>query len=431
MDTASVESLPPFIRNLSGPALAAEFARARLSAARARRPTVALTDAVALGSALGLGPSEMQRSGGCSRQTIYNVLRTGRAEPSPVELDLELLACALAAGGEVSTAELADRLRVDLGVAVHAVGRLVARQEMTAAASSVLPGTLVAATDRGQARVREVLDEMLLGRADGIAVYLAITDADEARDLGRAAEDLIGGREHVLLDASVAPSTMRGPELALVVHAASMRTALEIAQEVWEELRDAAGLDHAAMRVASVLPPASFEALPSGVLDAFVDGIAATAPPRAADAARRARSRFDGRARERSLAVRCLTAAASSLRLAVGRSGGAPAICDGDRAFGELSIVSDLRLDADREHIQRPLARALDRACERLGPLPGGRLGSMRAPGGRPVVVEPVHPTEQDLLAIAEDSGAAVGAAAAIGVINVENVLLTVALAAD
>ncbi|MGI8622993.1 MAG: hypothetical protein ACR2NB_05790 [Solirubrobacteraceae bacterium] len=424
-----MDLLSPFVRDLSGPGLASEFARARLGASRGRRPTVVLADAAALGSAVGLGASEMQRVGGCSRQTIYNVLRADRLEPPELDLELEMLACALAFDGESATAVIADRLRVDLGGAVRAAGRLVARDEIAAAARPVLPATLVAATERGEGRLREVLDEVLRSRPEGIAVYLFVATDEEGRALERTAEALIAHQEHVLLDASIAPSTMRGPELALVVHAASMRSALEIAEDVWNDLRDRADLAPALMRVASILPPAALEALPSDVLDAFVAGIVSTAPRRASDAARRARNRFDGRARERELAARCLTAAASSLRLALGRPSGAPAISDGDRAFGELSVVADLHLDADRERIQRPLVRALDLACERLGPVAGGRLGSVRAPGARPAEVESVHPTEQDLAAMAEDSGAAVGAAAALGVIDTGNVALSVALA--
>lgn len=422
--------LPSHIRHSTGSELAADFARSRLSAARGRRPTVALIDAVALGRAVGLGASEIQRVGGCSRQTVYNLLRAERDDVPPMQLGLELLACATAVAGEATTSELADRLRVDLGAAMDTARGLVTRGELSAAAPVPMPATLVAATDRGEARLREALDEMLHRRPEGIAVYIAVAEK-EARVIEGVAGRMIGQQEHVLLDASVAPSKMHGPELAMLVHAASIRGAIEIAEDLWKDLREQAGLPPSAMRVTSVLPPAEPPALPSGVLDAFLDGMAATAPAQAVAVARRARERFDGRAREKELAARCLTVAASGLRLALGRDRGAPPIADGERAFGELGAVDGLSLDTEGERIRRPLRRALDRACETLGPLPGGRLGSLRAPGGPPKIVESVSPTEQDLLAIAEDSGAAVGAAVNADALDPETATLTIVLGSD
>lgn len=422
-----MDLLPPFIQRLSGPELASELARARLSSARGARPQVALVDAIALGRAVGLGVSEMQRSCGCSRQTIYNLSRAPRERMDDPGLALEVVACGLAVGGETTPGVVADRLQVPADAVVPLVSRLVARGEMVADGA---PGAkaLISVTAHGQARLRDALDQMLSSRPEGIAVYLAVADA-EAQALDRAAGDLIASMEHTLIDASVAPSTMRGPELAMVIHAASIRTALEIAQDLWDELRERAELEPAVMRVASVLPSSSLDSLPSAVLDAFVRGIGRAAPARAADGAQRARARFDGRARERELAGRCLTAAASALRLALGRDTGAPAITNGDQAFEELSIVAALRLDAGRESIQKPLISALDRACETLGPFPGSRVASFRAPDGHPAVVESVQATETDLIAIAEASGVALGAAA--GTVDIESATLAVVLAAS
>jgi hypothetical protein len=55
----------------------------------------------------------------------------------------------------------------------------------------------------------------------------------------------------------------------------------------------------------------------------------------------------------------------------------------------------------------------LDLAVERLGPLPGGRLGSLRAPGAPPVIVDEEGPTGSDLIQMARSAGEAVGHAAA------------------
>lgn len=422
-----MDLLPPLIQRLAGPDLASELARARLSSARGARPQLALVDAIALGRAVGLGVSEMQRSCGCSRQTIYNLSRAPRERMDDPGLALEVASCALAVGGETTPGVVADRLQVEADIVLPVVARLVARGEMLAN-GALNAKALISVTPRGEARLRDVLDQMLSSRPEGIAVYLAVAEQD-AQALDRAAGDLIANMEHTLIDASVAPSTMREPELAMVVHAASIRTALEIAQDLWDDLRERADLEPAVMRVASVLPSSSLDPLPSAVLDAFVRGIDGAAPTRAVAAARRARARFDGRARERDLAGRCLTAAASALRLALGRDTGAPAITNGDQAFEELSIVAALHLDAGRELIQKPLISALDRACETLGPFPGGRVASFRAPDGRPAVIEPVQPTETDLIAIAEASGTALGAAA--GAVDVETATLAIVLAAS
>jgi hypothetical protein len=55
--------------------------------------------------------------------------------------------------------------------------------------------------------------------------------------------------------------------------------------------------------------------------------------------------------------------------------------------------------------------KALDWATDRIGPLPGGRLGSLRAPGAPPAIVEGVEPTADDLEFIARQSGQAIGRA--------------------
>lgn len=54
------------------------------------------------------------------------------------------------------------------------------------------------------------------------------------------------------------------------------------------------------------------------------------------------------------------------------------------------------------------LVESVKRACYRgaeLGPFPGGRLGSIVAPGDSPRIVEPVEPSLDDLRAIGSDLG--------------------------
>jgi hypothetical protein len=64
--------------------------------------------------------------------------------------------------------------------------------------------------------------------------------------------------------------------------------------------------------------------------------------------------------------------------------------------------------------IKDAVVAALVLAIDRLGPLPGGRLSSIRAPGQRPNIVAEVEPTHSELIQMARLSGEAVGAAAAL-----------------
>lgn len=166
---------------------------------------------------------------------------------------------------------------------------------------------------------------------------------------------------------------------------------------------------------------------PSAVLDAFVAGIKNSAPA-AAPTANHARRQFDGRATEHALASRSLTAAARAFRLVLDRDAKTQPITTGESAFDELQFVSALGLDAGMEGIRQPLMIALDRACEKLGPFPGGRLAPVRAPNAPVALATEVQPTEKDLLAIAVASGEAMGEAITRGALNPQALLKILAL---
>jgi len=412
--------------SLTGADLAHEVARQLLGVQRGKRTSARLQDAVVLARAVGLGGSEIQRMAGCSRQTVYSLGSAERPDVPPPQLGLEVLVCAVAASG-ITVAETADRLRVDLAACVAEANRLLAQSCVRAAPSgSVVPTTALVGTIDGVEVLRGHLDDLLLTRADSTSVYLRI-DGAEASALRSAAAEVLSSHEHDVLDISVAPSIMVGPELAFAVHTASTRRAIEIAVDVWQDLRAAAGLSPAHANIASVLPPTDPPAAPSPVLDAVVAGITSAAPE-SHEAVELARGRYTGDTNEKTLTSRCLTAAATALRLALGNDAPARPITDGDAAFYEWQPVHGLRLDAALERVQRPLAKALDLACDRLGPLPGGRLGSVRAPDGPPAIVEAVAPTPEDLCQMAELAGVALGAAAAHRGSDAASVVLTIAL---
>jgi hypothetical protein len=112
---------------------------------------------------------------------------------------------------------------------------------------------------------------------------------------------------------------------------------------------------------------------------------------------------------------RCATMAALALRRIVGNAHEPRPIVDGDSAFAELQPAHGVPVSKQGSPVKKAAVAALELAADRLGPLPGGRLGSFRAPGQSPRVVNEVRATSSELLEMAQLSGEAVGAAAATG----------------
>ena len=69
------------------------------------------------------------------------------------------------------------------------------------------------------------------------------------------------------------------------------------------------------------------------------------------------------------------------------------------------SRLDGVPVDRKTEPIKRATVDALVLATDKLGPLPGGRLASFRAPGQPPNIIEPVHPTDADLTKMAGLAG--------------------------
>jgi hypothetical protein len=83
-----------------------------------------------------------------------------------------------------------------------------------------------------------------------------------------------------------------------------------------------------------------------------------------------------------------------------------------DRKLWELSQQGGFH---DREAL---LVESVKRACYRgadLGPIPGGRLASLKSPGGPPRVILPVDAHPEDLQAIGSDLGEALRRLADLG----------------
>lgn len=409
-------------RALSDEELAGEVARQMLGSLKAQRGSSSLAEAVRVGLAAEVSMAEMERMSGYTRPTLYAAKRQLEEAARPVEdtvlLIREVLIALGAVRGTVPVVEVARRLRLSLpdahaAVSVLASQDLCAREGPTGGGPATMSATI---TPAGMDVLRAMFDDLYLRRHDAYAVYLRVDPADRGA-IDAAAAKVISRHEHTLLDISVAPSRMVGPELALSVHAPSARVAVSIAHDIWREVREVAGLETQVAWLVNVIPPAPLPASESAVLDAFVEALVAEAPD-VAGAVSQARMRFAGGIDERQLAGRCVTAAAIALRRAAGNQADPRPISDGELAAEALMPAHGVPVAAKYASVKRATVRALELAADRLGPFRGGELGSFRAPSGRPRVVAQVSPTEADLIEMATDAGRAVGNADKLGLLD-------------
>lgn len=237
-----------------------------------------------------------------------------------------------------------------------------------------------------------------------------------------AAATVVEDLEFTVIEQSVAASTMTGPEFAFKVNAPTVRRALDVARDVWHEVQEARGLPYSEPVFANVIPPGGRGPVASSVLDAFLEAIVDAGAPNGKEA-RQARDAFAGGASEAELAGRCVTMAALALRRTVGNTSEPRPIVDGDSAFAELEPAAGVPVRKHGAPVKKAAVAALGLAVDRLGPLPGGRLGSVRAPGAAPVVVEGRGPTGSDLVRMTRLAGEAVGAAGAESYVDVAQLM--------
>jgi hypothetical protein len=400
--------------------LAREVARQELVAVRSDRLRPPMLEAVRSGLATGLSVVEMQRMSGASRQTIYNAIERLKNDAAdqpedadPTAISLQVLAAVVAGEGTVPVGEVAKRLLRAPYDVLRAAPALASRGlvTLTSAPSSApdpVAATLLTATEAAEDALRSHLDDLLLTRATGFGVYLALTE-EETRCLAPLVGEMLSRNDSTIISADVAPSNMSSAELALVVHAPTSRVAIAIAHDVWDELRDRAGLDPALPRVTAVSEPTGAPCGDSPVLDAFVQAITETAPEVAGEVLRE-RMRYDGRFDERVIGGRCLTAASRVVLRAFGEDRNPRVITDGDAAWGEFEAINSLFVGdrpSDFVELKALGLEAIDLGVERLGPLPGGRLST----GG---IVETFSPSHDDLVAMGRLAGITVGRAAVV-----------------
>jgi len=418
-------------RSLPQDQVASEVARQMLACLKADRATPPLHEAVRLGRAAGLRVAEMERMSGYTRPTIYAAIRaldegTVPAAGDATLLSRQVLVVLCSVSGAIPLGEIADRLRFDMALVRAALMSLRAQGMCEIEgnlARDAAAGSAVA-TPFGRDMLRTIFDDLFLRRPDAFSVYVRL-DVAERTVIESAARDVVSAHEHTIIDASVAPSSMTTAEFAFAVHAPSSRMALAIVHDVWGAVRERAGLRPSAAWVADLIPPSPLPSSESPVLDAFVEAICERMPQVAVEVTQ-ARMRYTGDVDERTLAGRCVTAAATALRRAVGGENDPRPITNGDEAFGELAAAATVPVARPHAPIKRATRRALELAIDHLGPLRGGELGSFRAPGRPPRIIEEVRPTAGELSAMGREAGIAVGVAGKQGVVDAAEQVLAV-----
>ncbi len=375
---------------------------ARREAERDRAREERVRALVRAGKAIGLKPTQLGEAAGLSRQAIYEI--QGRGPSGPTE-DLESVVLASVAAGATTREALASALRMEEEPVSAAIEGLTRRGAVGFASAGYEGGTsteILLLTREGEWFLEDLLRRAVHSRPEGWTAYLMV-DEDEAQPLQAAAEERFGRNRTALLSRTTR-GDMDSAELAISFDVGDQVGLFNAAAAAWHSLRADLDLEPAPPRIAAFAAPR----IRSATLEAFARGIAETAPKLERRAMRLAAD-AQPQGEELDLCVRALGEAAAALRLAAGAAAPAAELRDGEVAFAELQAVSGLRLDPRREAIQKALIPALERATARLGPFPGGRVGSFRGPGEALQIVEEVNPSPADLVAIAGDSGRALG----------------------
>jgi hypothetical protein len=369
---------------------------------------------VRAGRAARMSPAELAEASGLSRAGVYEVQK--RDAQGPVAGLDEIVLVAIAAGGATTREALASTLGIELDELSESISRLAAGSKVafgTAGYEGAPQMEIILLSPPGEQTITYLLRRARHRQPERWTAYMAVKDA-EAHKLVSSAEDLFG-RQRVGLVPATTRRDMVLPELAIRFEVDDEIALFNEAAVAWEKVRRNAELDPAPIQLTAYSAPR----IRSSVLEAFGRGACAALPQREREIMREAAA-VRPNADEQTLAVRALTHAAAALRLTVGQRKPPPMLSDSELAFAELQAVVGLQLDATREKVQQAVIEALERATDRLGPLPGGRSATVRAPGGKPNVVETVSPSLDDLTAIAAAAGAAIGYAENAGVRGVK-----------
>ncbi len=382
---------------------------------------------VRAGRVAGLGPAELAEAAGISRPGVYDIQR--RRAQGPVEGLEEIVLAAIGSAGATTRTALSASLGLPEAQVSRAIESLYADGTISFALAGYDTATneeVLLLSPSGEELLDARLRRLLSSKPDSWTAYLALNRA-EADRIAEAAKATVGRHRTALIPESTR-SDMTGPELALSFDVADSTALFNEAARVWQQLRDELGLGPTPPYFTALVAPR----VRSSVLEAFGRG-AADAAPEAQRVIMRAVIDATPNADERTLCVRALTEAAWAMRRSVSQEKRPPRLDNGDAAFAELQAVAGLQVDEPREKIQQSLAQALERATDRLGPLPGRGLAQFRQPGAPPSEVREVTPVHDDLVAIARRAGEAVGFAqlATAGKVNAAETVRTIAEAGE
>lgn len=408
-------------RSILDTEIAAAVARQRVASLAGDEPAAPAGDIVVTARAVGLPMREISQLTGASRKRVYDRFDDGKTPRSGVgraELVFEVLQVIAAHDGAIDVNEIAAALRVHHSDSFAAVIHLSDRELCDTTPDG--DGLLALANADTFNELRKHYDRHIQRQPDGFLVALELGDLDAGevqRVISTTYTDPLGPPSTVA-GPEVSPITMNGSELLVSVNAATSAQALEIAGEVWESVLEELRPDpKPTLRIRDVLRPGQPAVIPSPALDSFFEALAPSdaLPP---GQVRSYRAQYPGGIPEKDLIARCLSAAARAVRRAAGNQDEPLLITNSEQAFREFEAAEPLILTEKLEVIQNPAVAALSLATDRLGPIPGGRLGSFRAPGEMGTVVDVVVPTSEELVFMLQKSAQAVTAAIEQGVLT-------------
>lgn len=400
--------------------LASAVARQRLATIKFKEPAGPAVEAIRVGRAVQISATEMQRVTGFSRQTIYNNFdRAKSTSPDDRELQVQVLMVIASEPRPFPASAVAGRL--DLPDPPRVLNTMLSLEKRALCAVGPEDGSssLVArATDETFVFLRGYFESIYLRRPDAYMVSFDARGHDTGDLFDRLQTVLSNPDDVTLMGPEVMPSTMIGPELGFYVYASTVPRVYEIAHKIWQDMM----LNPDAVApIRMVLPPADRRPQPSEILDGFLNSLIEVDPSQA-DEVTAARDAYVGGAEKVDLAGRCVRQAARAMRRARDIKAEPGRIYDGESAWTEVEIAEAHKLDAPFVDLQAKAKKAVWLASNHLGYFPGGTMASM----GPSAPMTGGHPTNAQLLEMAEAAGEAVGEASTLGLLNPVQAMLDV-----
>lgn len=216
-------------------------------------PANARADALAVGARaakrVGAGPARLSALTGLSRQAIYDALKR---RPSRLPRDMEFVIAAYLAKHAETPESLAGLLAVSVDELRPVLAELERRRMIKVAVAGDRTQVLLAG-ERASEELRMRLEERRWVHLERFSVYARLADG-ERHNIRAAASEILGDAHFAILNKGIAHHVTTD-ELAFAVGAESRREALETAQELWRQVREAAGLPFSFLPLADIIDP--------------------------------------------------------------------------------------------------------------------------------------------------------------------------------